>query len=65
MTEHENTATPIPAPIEEAWRLLAAATAHDVFTDITLAEAADALVDVYPPYPPPQSPQRRSRRTRQ
>lgn len=56
MTDHAINSTPIPPPIEEAWRLLAAAAARDVFAEITLAQAADALVDVYPPYPPAPAP---------
>ena len=56
MTDHAINSTPIPARIEEAWRLIAGAAARDVLADITLSEAADALVDVYPPYPPAQAP---------
>ena len=52
MTDQYVTTTPIPAAIEEAWQFIAAAVADDVFADIALTRAADALVDVYPPYPP-------------
>lgn len=52
MTDPQIRTTPIPAAIAEAWQFLAAAVADDLWSDIALTKAADALVDVYPPYPP-------------
>lgn len=42
----------IPPAIEEAWLHLAGAIADDVFDEITIGQAAELLVEVYPPYPP-------------
>lgn len=52
MTDQPIPMSVLSPAIEEAWLHLAGAIAADVFDEITIGEAAELLVDVYPPYPP-------------